>query len=270
MIAPVLVTGATGNVGRAVVASLGALDVPFVTTRLDLRDPSTFDAALRGVRGLFLLRPPAISDVGPTLNALVDRALAMGVAHVTFLSVEGADRQTWVPHHRVEAHLAARGVSRTILRPGFFAQNFGDAYRRDVVEDDRLYVSAGAGRVAFVDVRDVGELAARSFVDASLRGVALTLTGPTAVTFHEAAAMLSEVLGRAIRYEPASVVGYARHLLRRGMPLAQVAVQTVLHTGLRFGNAERVDPTLAERLGHAPRDLRAYFTDHRALWAKAG
>src|SRR5690349_5570191 len=64
--------------------------------RLDLGDPRTFPAAVAGCEGLFLVRPPAISDVGPTLNALVDAAVAAGVRHVVFLSVVGADRSRWI------------------------------------------------------------------------------------------------------------------------------------------------------------------------------
>jgi uncharacterized protein YbjT (DUF2867 family) len=283
-IAPVLVTGATGNVGRHVAAGLRLLGVPFVaggtdagrlervlgagvaTRPLDLANPATYRAAVQGMRGLFLLRPPPIADVKATLNVLVDEALAAGVEHVTFLSVEGADRQRWVPHHAVERHLQRRGVSATILRPGFFAQNLGDAYAADLREHDELFVPAGGGRVAFVDVRDVGELAARTFVDDSLRRQAWTLTGPAAVTFAEVAGVLSAALGRPIRYRPASVAGYALHLRRRRLPWMQVLVQTVLHVGLRYGNAAQVDEALGRLLGRPPRTIQQYVEDHLALW----
>ena len=63
-------------------------------------------------------------------------------------------------------------------------------------------------------------------------------------------------------------MGYARHLRRRATPWAQVAVQTALHVGLRFGNGARVDPTLGRLLARAPRDLDAYIADHVGLWAR--
>jgi uncharacterized protein (DUF924 family)/uncharacterized protein YbjT (DUF2867 family) len=278
-IAPVLVTGATGNVGREVVKSLQALGIPFVAAgsdpervrkllggqvqavRLDFRDPPSWPAAVRGMRGLFLMRPPAIANVGETLNAFLDVALQAGVEHVAFLSVDGADRQRWVPHHAVEAHLAARGASATLLRAGFFAQNLGDAYREDLKERNELYVPAGAGRVAFVDVRDVAELAARSFVEAELRGQGWTLTGPEALTFAQVAEILGQESGRPIRYRPASVIGSFLHLRRQGKPWGQALVQTLLHVGLRMGNAETVDPTLARLLGRPARTLREYVRE---------
>ncbi|MEO8698917.1 MAG: NAD(P)H-binding protein [Kofleriaceae bacterium] len=282
----ILVTGATGNVGREVVRALVArgaavraadrhparidalFDARVASVALDFLDPATFDAAAEGCRSVFLLRPPAVSDVKPTLNAFVDRARALGVGHVVFLSVAGAGNNKLVPHHAVEVHLRARGHAWTLLRPGFFAQNFGDAYRRDIVEDARVYVPAGRGRVAFVDVRDVAEVAATIFASPSEHeSQAYTLTGVEAVDFRTAAATLTDVLGRAIRYDAASLIGYLLHLRAREMPWAQVAVQTVLHAGLRLGQAEPVDPTLARLLGRRPRLLREYMQDHRLTWA---
>ncbi|MCB2176377.1 MAG: NmrA family NAD(P)-binding protein [Actinomycetales bacterium] len=280
---PVLVIGASGNVGSAAVASLLAAGLPVRaagtdpgrlaarlpgvdTVRLDLHDPTTFGAAVRGAEGLFLVRPPAITRVGPTLGALIDAAREAGVGHVVFSSVTGADTNPAVPHHRVETRVRAC-ASWTILRPGFFAQNLADAYRDDIVGDDRLYLPAGAGRAAFIDTRDLGDVAATVFADpAAHRGAGYTLTGPEALDFTEVAEILTAELGRTVTYRPAGVLGYAAHLRRHGMPLAQVVVQTVLHTGLRRGQAADVDPTLARLLGRPGRTVRDYVHDHRHLW----
>ena len=284
---PVLVTGPTGNVGRAVVRSLLSEGVPVraavkspertvallkemdgevMPVPLDFLRPETFRPALEGVRGVFLLRPPAIAHMQGTLNAFVDAAVTQGVKQVVFLSVDGAEKRTWIPHHAVEEHLKRSALGWTLLRPTFFAQNLGDAYREDIRQDHRLFLPAAHGRVAFVDVRDVGDLVTRAMLDTSLRNRAFTLTGPESVTFDEVAVMLSEVLGRPIRYEPASVAGYVRHLHGRRMPWGQVGVQTLLHVGLRFGQAEQVDPTLANLLGRPTRTVRQYIEDHAPLW----
>jgi uncharacterized protein YbjT (DUF2867 family) len=284
--ARVLVTGALGNVGREVLRALAArglearaadrsaerarevLGPEADVVALDFLEPRTFAPALKGCDALFLLRPPAISDVKPTLNRLVDVAVASGVRHIVFLSVAGAGTNTLVPHHAVERHLEQSGTGWTLLRPGFFAQNLGDAYRRDIVEDGRLYVPAGGGSVAFVDVRDLAEVAARAFAaPEGHAGKAYTLTGPESLTFLEVAQLLTEALGVHVRYQAASVPGYMLHLWRRGLPTAQILVQTVLHTGLRFGQAERVDPTLARLLGHSCRTLSDYVRDHLSLWS---
>ena len=235
--------------------------------RLDFRDPRTFAPAVRGCGALFLMRPPAIADVASTLNSFVDVAAREGVKHVVFLSVAGAGENRIVPHHAVEQHLQRGAMVWTVLRPGFFAQNFGDAYRRDIVEKDRVYVPAGAGVVAFIDARDIAQVAAVVLGRPEAHaGQAYTLTGPESIGFHEAARLLETAISRRIRYVPASIPGYVAHLLRRRMPVAQVAVQTVLHVGLRFGQAARVDDTLTRLVGRRGRVLSDYFRDHAHLW----
>jgi uncharacterized protein YbjT (DUF2867 family) len=284
---PVLVTGPTGNVGRAVARALLAegvavraavkspehivslmreMDGDVTPVPLDFLRPETFAPALEGVRGVFLMRPPALAGAEGTLNDFVDAAVAQGVKQVVFLSMAGAEKRAWAPHHLVEEHLKRSPLGWTILRPAFFAQNLGDAYREDIRQDGRLYMPAGHGKVAFVDVRDVGEVAARALMDTSLRNRAFTLTGQEAVTFDEVASVLSEVLGRPIRYVPASVPGYMRYLHQRQVSWVELGLRTLLHVGLRFGKAEEVDPTLTNLLGRPTRTVRQYIEDHAPLW----
>lgn len=285
MSGPVLVTGASGNVGGAVARSLLAagFEVRAAGTapdklekalpgahrvRLDLTDPSTFGPAVQGAAALFLVRPPAIARVGPTLNALVDVAVEAGVGHVVFSSVAGAETNRVVPHHRVETHLRVTPVGWTVLRPGFFAQNLADAYRTDIVQDGRIYLPAGDGQAAFIDARDIGETVAVVLADPGAhRDAGYTLTGPEALDFDQVAAVLSGELGQPITYQPATVLGYARHLRRRGLPVAQILVQTLLHTGLRRGQAKAVDPTMERLLGRPGRTLEQYVGDHRGTWS---
>ncbi|MFP4233688.1 MAG: SDR family oxidoreductase [Nitriliruptoraceae bacterium] len=282
----ILVTGASGNVGRSVAAELLARGQrvraadrqpapaagppgPLESVHLDLTDPDTFGPALYGVDRVFLIRPPAIARVGSTINPFIDAAVAAGVSHIVFSSVAGAERNRIVPHHRIETHLTASGLPWTMLRPGFFAQNLATAYRTDIRDHDRLHLPAGQGRVAFIDTRDLGELAGRILADPGPHaGRGYTLTGPRAVTFDEVAALLTDALGREIRYEPASILGYLRHLGAEGLPLAQRLVQTVLHAGLRRGDAEEVDRTLADLLGRPPRSIAEYIADHVHLWRR--
>jgi uncharacterized protein YbjT (DUF2867 family) len=156
-----------------------------------------------------------------------------------------------------------------MLRPGFFAQNLATAYRTDIRDHDRIHLPAGQGRVAFIDNRDLGELAGRILAAPGPHaGRGYTLTGPRAVTFDEVAALLTDALDRPIRYEPASILGYVRHLGAEGLPLPQRLVQTVLHAGLRRGDAEEVDPTLADLLGRPPRGIADYIADHVHLWVR--
>ncbi len=282
----IFVTGASGNVGSALVGELARRQAPFrVGARLsdgdavdgaearhfDFLDRRTFAAAIEGCRALFLMRPPAIANTRATLNAFVDVARRSGVTQIVFLSVAGAGANPVVPHHAVERHLRAGPAGWTVLRPGFFAQNLGDAYRTDICADSRVNVPAGAGRVAFIDARDIADVAANALTEPEVHsGKAYTLTGSEALSFVDVATTLSRELGRAIRYKPASIAGYIGHLSRRGMPVSQIIVQTLLHVGLRFGQAQTVSDELPRLLGRRSRTLRDYVHDYRWLWLPVG
>jgi uncharacterized protein YbjT (DUF2867 family) len=284
---PILVTGGSGNVGREVVRQLQSRQSPFQvgdrqattttvsegvkTVRFDFLDPSTYSSAVAGCDAVFLLRPPAIANTKQTLNVFLDIARSQGVSQVVFISVAGAGDNPLVPHHAVEQHLHAGSEGWTILRPGFFAQNIGDAYRQDIVADHRIFLPAGAGRVAFLDVRDLAEVAVNALIDPlKYRDRTYTVTGSEAFSFTEVASILSQELDRdeprTIYYQPASISAYCLHLYQRGLPLAQIIIQTILHVGIRFGQAEAVSSSLAELLGHQPRTLRDYIWDNRNLW----
>jgi uncharacterized protein YbjT (DUF2867 family) len=267
----IAVTGATGFVGSATVAALLERGVkvrrlmsnPSPTdTHFDFFKPNTFAPALAECSSLFLLRPPAIGDVKTHLFPVINAAVAAGVKRIVFLSVMGAESRSYLPHAKVEAHLKTvpSSVAVGILRPGFFAQNLLSAYLDDIVQDNRLYVCAGNARVAFVDTNDLGAVAARALVEGVLDGRAAALTGGLAVSFEEVAAILSDILGRPIRYVPASIVGFFMHRLRRRSSFIEAAIVTALHANLRGGNAETVNPSLGELLGREPTTVRQMVT----------
>jgi len=283
----ILVTGASGNVGGAVVHALAARGARIVAAerrpergaavfgpsvravRLDFLDRRTWAPSLEGIRHMFLMRPPAIANVAATLNPFIDVARERGVDHIVFLSVTGADRNKLVPHRKVEDHLHRSGAHYTLLRPGFFAQNLESAYLDDIVHEDRIYVPAGHAPVNWIDVRDIAEVAALVLCEpTSHRGHAYTLTGPGPVPWSEVTGALSAALGRPIRYEPASVVGYMRHSSARGLPFGAILVQTVLHFLLRFGQGATFDPALQRMLGRPGRSVRAYVRDRAEVWAR--
>lgn len=282
---PVFVTGGTGNVGREVVRALVAVGAPvrmavhrsaWVTppsgvtaVELDFRRPATFAPALKGVRRLFLMRPNPVLAVKSTLNRLLDAAAEAGVEFCAFLSVAGADRNRFVPHHAVEQHLRDSRIQWTMLRPAFFAQNLSGPYRKDII-DGTIFLPAGSGRVTYVDAYDIGDVAARVLLDPKEHvGQAYHLTGKDSLTFHELAALLTEELARPVTYHPASLVEYWRHCNRRGYGLVESLAYTGIHASLRGGSGAATDLTLGNLLQRSPRTVRQFIAEHRAVWTQA-
>jgi len=284
----ILVTGASGNVGREVITALESFhpdskiritsrssqeaesSATYESVYLDFQNPDSFESAISGCSSVFLLRPPAISNTRDTLNRFIHTARQRGIKRIVFLSVAGAANNKMVPHHAVEQKLLSGPKDWTILRPGFFAQNLASAYRNDIIKDDRIYVPAGSGKVAFVDLRDVGEVAAQTLISLSEHaGMTYTLTGPKSYTFCEVVNILSKELERTVEYVPASIPGYLYHLLRvKKLGAVQSIVQAVLHVGLRFGQAEEIDPTLGQLLNSDPNDVENYIQDHKGIWKR--
>lgn len=219
----ILVTGATGRVGRRVVQQLidrGAkvrvlvrdpakADFPprVEITRGDLLDLDALRAAFKGVRTLFLLNAVASDEFTQALITL-NVARECGVDRVVYLSVLHADRFVNVPHFAVksgaERMIQQMGFSATILRPAYFIDN--ELMIKDVVLQHGVYpMPIGAKGIAMVDARDIAEVAATELIRRDqaagpLPVETINLIGPDTLTGEAVAAIWSDVLGRPIVY----------------------------------------------------------------------
>lgn len=286
MSGPVLVTGAPGNVGTPLVHELaraGAAvrvaawdphaakaafaDLPGVeVVPFDFTDPASF-GAFEGVERMFLLRPPAIADVKQVIGPALDAARDRGVRHVVFLSIQGAERNRLVPHRKVEEHLRSNGQAWTFVRAAYFMQNLSTTHAADIREHDEIYLPAGRrSRTSHVDARDVAAVIARALTEDGHEGQAYTPTGPSALTYDECAAILSEVLGRSIRYADPTPWSYWRRVRRGGMPRAMAAVTIGIYTAARLGLADGITDDVARLTGRDPIDFATFARDHAEAW----
>ncbi|MES3631167.1 MAG: NmrA family NAD(P)-binding protein [Longimonas sp.] len=277
----VLVTGPTGNVGAPLVrilseqgvsiqagvhSGIGRLgEVP--TVPLDFRKPETFVGALSGVEQVFLVRPPAISDIGNTLGPFIEQAEAMGVRHIVFLSLLGAEANPVVPHARVESSLMEADLDVTLLRASFFMQNLSTTHRREIRDRGEIIVPAGDGRTSFVDCRDLAAAAARALTDPSVTCRAYDCTGPAALSYHEVAAIMTDVLDRPIRYTNPSLLRFAWHAYQEGHPWIKIVVMGAIYTTARLGWAARVTDDLNRLLTRPPYTMREFVESHASSWA---
>ncbi|MBY5413073.1 NmrA/HSCARG family protein [Rhizobium leguminosarum] len=285
----ILVTGATGNVGRQVVEHLvkrGA-DV-----RALVRDPSKADFpagvsvvqgefldvdslrnAMSGVSTLFLLSAVVPDEFTQALIAL-NVARSAGIERIVYLSVIHADLYVNVPHFAgkfgVERMIEQMGFKATILRPAYFIQN--DLTVKDVITGYGAYpMPIGAKGLAMIDVRDIAEIAALELLrrEQSAEPLALNrinLVGPETLTGVGIAAIWSDVLARAIAYGGDNTEGFEQNL-RQFMP-AWMAYDMRL-MGERFltdgmlpetGDVER----LTNLLGRPLRSYRAFALETAA------
>lgn len=279
----IVVTGATGTVGREVMQRLARQGAPAVaavrnpgrarstlgtvpTVRFDFEDPATYDETFRGAEKLFLVRPPAIAAVWQSIFPALRAAQAAGVQHVVLLSLLGAEQNPFVPHRWIEWYLQSLDMDWTFLRPSFFMQNLSTTHRAEIRDRDEIFVPAGEGATSFIDARDVAAVGARVLTGAGHARRAYALTGAEALTYAEVARILSDVLARPIRYHDPSLFAFVRRQLGQ-RPLGFVLVMAGIYLTARLGLAARATLDVERLLGRPPTTFRQFAEDYQSVWA---
>jgi uncharacterized protein YbjT (DUF2867 family) len=282
----ILITGATGRVGRHVVDQLVQRGAAVrVLTRApskasfpagvdvvqgDLLDIDAMRAAFDGVRTLFLLNAVTGDEFTQAILTL-NLAREAGVERVVYLSVIHADRFVNVPHFAVkfgaERMLQHMGFSATILRPTYFIDN--EHRIKDVVLNHGVYpMPIGGKGVAMIDARDIAEVAAiellrRDQAPATLPIETINLVGPDTLTGADVAAIWSEALGRPVMYGGDDPTGFEQNVasfLPRWMAYEmRLMAERYVSDGMiaEAGDAER----LPRMLGRPLRSYRDFITE---------
>jgi uncharacterized protein YbjT (DUF2867 family) len=268
----ILITGATGTIGREVVRRLTGLGVEFRAmsrdpsgpggVRADFDDPASLRRAVEGVGTLFLLTAPATATSRHDL-AMLDAARAAGVAKVVKLSAIGTGSTTadgrvigrW--HLAGEEAVRGSGMAWTVLRPSSFASNV-----LRFAAEGGLANLTGDGRQGVVDPRDVAAVAVAALTTDVHSGRTLTLTGPELLSVPEQAAQLAEVLGRPV----GTVEVPPEHLLGPGVDRSSAEEVVLGTTWVREGHNAVVTEDVERVLGRPPTRFADWAREHAALF----
>ncbi len=282
MTGAVLVTGATGNVGAATVRHVLARDEIVISAvrdttdagvvagsearAFDFENPAGWADALAGVDRIFLLRPPAISDVQQHLLPFIDLALQHGVRHIVFLSLQGVQFNTSTPHHAVEQHLRARKAPFTNLRPNFFMQNLSTTYAAEIRTRHEITVPAGRARTAFIDTDDVGRVAAHVLTEQGHLGTSYTLSGEQSLGYKKVARLLTAELGHEVTYTRPSPEQYEQLLRERGAADDYIEVQSMIYKVVRSNLSALPNRTVRRLTGEPATTFAEFAHRERAVW----
>jgi uncharacterized protein YbjT (DUF2867 family) len=209
-----------------------------------------------------------VANTRKVILPALEAARKAGVGRVCFLSLVGMDGMKTVPHRAVEDYLRSSGQDYAFPRAGFFMQNLDTTHRAEIRDRDELYVPAGDSRASFVDVRDLGEVAALALLEGRGRRVAWELPGAEALDYHEVAILLSRALGRRISYRRPSGAAYVARRLAEGESLGLALISAWLYANTRKGMAQEASGELERLLGRPPRSMRQYVEDHRWVWQR--
>jgi uncharacterized protein YbjT (DUF2867 family) len=263
--------GRAGVTVRAAVRSAakgGALRRANITpVDFDFGKPETVEAALAGADRVFLCTPFDSGSVGYG-KALADAARAAGVKQIVKLSAFGCEMEPGIElgrrHREVEKHIEASGVAYTFLRPNNFMENFLNYY--PPAADGSIYLPWGEGACSFIAAGDIGRVAAVALTTPGHENRAYTLTGPTAFTIAEAARVIAEVSGRAVRYVDVPESAARKAMLDLHMPEWMVDGMMELHAIDKAGYAALVNDAVREITGQAPVAFPAFAAAHAARW----
>jgi uncharacterized protein YbjT (DUF2867 family) len=256
----ILVLGATGKTGSRVARKLTDLRISIRTAarkgadiRFDWNERSTFAAVLRGVSGVYLVSPVMRVDFADVVSQFLDEAERAGVKHVTFLSAYGVEHAPpEVALRAVELDLASRSsLSHSIVRPAWFMQNFSETFLKPV--NDEIVVPCGIGAESFVSAEDIASVAASTLSD-PLRhaGRAYAPTGPEALTFEQAARLISTAVGRRISYRDADRDAWIKVMTAAGVPTDYADVLRALTETISNGHGSRPNDDVLTVTGAPP------------------
>lgn len=271
----ILVTGATGTIGKAVVKALqnkrasfvaGVRNVEKATELLgneielktfDFNEPATFENATKGVDKVFLLGPPLVVNLTEMLTPFVDFLKYKGVKRVVYV---GALQLEVLPelnfHTLMIDKLQSEGFDYTILKPSFFAQNFKNYEWENIVERGITYVVAGAGKVGFIDVQDIGNVAASVLTEEGHVHKEYELTGPELLNYADAANLLSNVTGRKISYPNPTAEQYTAALKAAGAPDFVAGYMIPVYSLIKDGHVSYLTNDVENITGQKPTGLQ--------------
>jgi uncharacterized protein YbjT (DUF2867 family) len=276
----ILITGASGKVGKAILQHFTPTQEQelYLATRsknpsashqlyFDLEDTEGSAKSLEKVDTLFLLRPPQISDVQTYFSPLIFTAQQKGIKHIVFLSVQGAEKRPFIPHARIEKLITKSSIAYTFIRPSYFMQNLTDALLEDIRERDQIFLPAGQAKFLWIDVSDVGKAIAAVLNQTQAHaGKAYTITGRELLSFGQVAAMLSDALGRKIRYISPNPIRFFFSKKKQGMKTSFILVLIMLHYLPRFQSPPPVSEDLNSLTGDRPTTLKEFIDTHLEQW----
>lgn len=261
----VLVVGGTGTTGKRVAERLRQLgrDVrigsrsaerPFVW-----EDSGTWGAAVENMGAAYIAHPGFTAPGGPEqIVAFVKFAVSQGVRRLVLLSAR-ADKSLL----SFEDGVIASGADWTIVRPGWFNQNFSEGFFRDSVLSGEFALPVGDAREPFVDAGDIVDVVVAALRDDKHIGKIYELSGPRALDFTEVAAELARATGRTVVYKPLTREQFVESLRENGLPEEMAE----MYGDLTGGDYAHVVNGVYEVLGRQPKDFTDFARDAAAAGA---
>jgi uncharacterized protein YbjT (DUF2867 family) len=281
----VLVLGATGTVGRGVVATLAqkgvrvragtrnpaspaSMRLGCESVEFDFERPATYAPTLKGVDRVFLIARPGDDRADQFSNPLIDEMKRQGVRHVVNLSAVGAEMRDDFSLRKVELYLEASELAWTHLRPNWFMQVFATGPLLSLIRaTGKIPAPAGNAKISFIDARDVAAVAAAALTEAGHEKKAYTLTGPEALDHTSAARAIASVTVKGVEYVDLSEDQAREGLRRGGMTAERVERLIQFYRLVRQGLCAPVSDDVSRVLKRPASSFADFVRDNAPAWA---
>lgn len=268
---PILVLGATGITGRRVAGRLGAAGFAVRAAsrrgevRFDWSDPGSWEPAVAGTTRMYLMAPHEL----PVDPAFVRYAVEQGVRHIVLLSSRSIEAMGDERLLAAERTVRESGADWTIVRADWFNQNFDEGFFRPAVLAGELALPLAELRQGFVDADDIAAVAAAALTEDGHAGQRHELTGPRALSFAEALAIIGRASGRSIRFR-GTAEDYLTAQTALGAPTEQTQQEIEAFAGLRKLGDARPTGVVRQVTGREPKDFETYAAEAAARGAWRG
>jgi (4-alkanoyl-5-oxo-2,5-dihydrofuran-3-yl)methyl phosphate reductase len=279
----ILVTGATGNIGKELVplllakgqririvtrdaAKVAALDPRIERLIGDLSDAATVRRAVEGVERVFMVS--LIRDAsGDADRLLIAEAKHAGVRHIVKISaLSGGDGVVGRLHRDRETAVRESGLAWTFLRPGMFMAN-SLGWAATIRAQGQVFSPTGNGRTAPISPSDIAAVAAEALTGAGHEGKAYELTGPELLSAPDQVAILSRVLGKPIVCVDIPVEVSVERMQKMGAPAFLVEGLAEFWRSIKAGTAEIKNDEVRRLLGRPAQTSEAWAKAHKAAFA---
>ncbi len=277
----ILITGASGNVGKELVDILSTKEHHVIAAyhhnrpklvkegveyrHFDITDSSTFEHATKGVDKIFLVRPPQISKVKKEVLPFLLYIKSIGIKQVVFLSVQGAESNSIIPHAKIETYLQKLQVPHTSLRPCYFMQNLTTTHL-DSLKKGSLHLPSGDGKTSFIDVRDIAAIAAIALVDNSYISKNITITNSTSMSFKEVTEILNKTCNVKIKYTHAHLLSFLITQKKKKLPFMFIFVMWAIYHNIKQHKADIITKDASVILQRELISFEQFCTKHCHLF----
>ena len=278
MTRPILITGGTGKTGRRLAERLRRASLahrvaskrggPPGSAPFDWTDATTWNEALDGVSAVYLVAPPSAGDPAPVMIDFVARALGLGVTRFVLLSAASLP-MGGPAMGQVHAWLNDNADEWAALRPSWFMQNFSEgAHLINILEAGAIFSATGDGRVPFVSADDIAAAAFALFTAGTLPNADFVLTGDTALSYDEVAALIGASVGRRITHHKLTPERLAELWISRGLSPTHAELLARIDAAIAAGGAERPTDAVARLTGRRPISFLDFVSDNRDMWER--